>query len=63
MYKYAGTENQKTGHNKLPIELFTTAELVEELRQREAVDSFTLAPYEEKEIKIDGAAVVLIVTD
>lgn len=40
-----------------------TADLVEELRTREGVETITAEPYEKKTITVEGPAVVLVVTD
>ncbi len=42
---------------------FKTCELAEELRKREGVESHRAEPYEEKEYKVNGPALVLIVID
>lgn len=42
---------------------FTTAELVEELKQRQGVDAQIAEPYEDITISVNGPAIVLIVTD
>ena len=42
---------------------FTTRELVEELKQREGVNTIIAAYCETKNIKVEGHAVVLIVED
>lgn len=40
-----------------------TCELVKELEKREGVDYVIVEPYEEKTIKVEGPAIVLIVID
>lgn len=42
---------------------FTTAELVEELKHRQGVDVRIAEPYEDLTVSVNGAAIVLIVTD
>lgn len=41
----------------------TTSALVEELKQREAVKTHIVEPYADLEIKVNGPAVVLVITD
>ena len=40
-----------------------TYQLVEELKSREGVDTINVEPYENKKIDVNGAVVVLVVTD
>lgn len=40
-----------------------TCELVEELRQREGVETILAGPYKSQEVLVEGPAVVLVVTD
>lgn len=40
-----------------------TRELVEELREREGVEIIQAEPYQQKDISVEGPAVILIVTD
>ena len=40
-----------------------TCELVEELRQREGVETILAGPYESQGVLVEGPAVVLVVTD
>lgn len=40
-----------------------TAELVNELRRRAGVDTTVAEPYQDVNIKVNGPAVVLVVTD
>lgn len=40
-----------------------TCELVKELEKREGVERVIIDPYEEKTIKVEGPAIVLIVID
>lgn len=47
----------------MKIKAISTKELLEELRQREGVWVEAAGPYEEKEVVVNGPAVVLIVTD
>ena len=42
---------------------YATKELVEELKQREGVKTIVAEPYDLKELKVEGHAVVLIVED
>lgn len=41
----------------------STYDLVRELERREGVERMTAKPYQDLEIKVNGPAVVLIVTD
>ena len=41
----------------------STKDLVEELRRREGVEATIAEPYEDVEIKVNGPAIVLVVTD
>lgn len=41
----------------------STKDLVEELRRREGVEATIAEPYEDAEIKVNGPAIVLVVTD
>lgn len=41
----------------------STKDLVEELRRREGVEATIAEPYEDFEIKVNGPAIVLVVTD
>lgn len=41
----------------------STKDLVEELRRREGVEVTIAEPYEDVEIKVNGPAIVLVVTD
>lgn len=41
----------------------STRELVEELERRLGVEKITAQPYQDAEIKVNGPAVILIVTD
>lgn len=42
---------------------FKTCELVNELKTREGVVAHRAEPYEDKELKVNGPALVLIITD
>lgn len=42
---------------------FSTKELVRELMNREGVKSLEVAPYEDMEVKVNGACIVLTVID
>lgn len=44
-------------------EITKTCELVKEIAKREGVEEVVVQPYEDKEIKVNGPAVVLIITD
>ena len=41
----------------------STKDLVEELKRREGVEATIAEPYEDVEIKVNGPAIVLVVTD
>ena len=41
----------------------STKELVQELSKREAVEQIIAEPYQDKEIKVNGPAIILVVTD
>lgn len=45
------------------IKNFKTCELVEELKQREGVETHWTEPYQDFELKVNGSAIVLVVTD
>lgn len=51
------------GELKKELKDFETYELVEELRNREGVESHRADPYEEKEYSVNGPALVLIIVD
>lgn len=40
-----------------------TCELVRELEQRLGVEKVVVNPYEKKNVEVEGAAIVLVVTD
>lgn len=40
-----------------------TCELVAELKTREGVEAIIAEPYQKKDVSVEGAAVILIVTD
>lgn len=42
---------------------YRTSQLVRELEKRLGVEMVTAAPYQDVEIKVNGPAIVLIVTD
>ena len=42
---------------------FETKELVEELKQREGVKTIVAEPYDLKELKIEGPAILFVVMD
>lgn len=41
----------------------TTAALVEELKKREGVETHIAEPYADLEIKVNGPAILLVITD
>ena len=41
----------------------STAELVKELKKRKGVETIIAEPYQDKEIKVNGPAIVLVVID
>ncbi|MCX4355917.1 MAG: BC1881 family protein [Oscillospiraceae bacterium] len=41
----------------------TTAALVEELEKREGVETHIVEPYADFEVKVNGPAIVLVITD
>lgn len=45
------------------IKDFKTCELVDELKEREGVEAQWAEPYKDLEVKVNGPAIVLIVTD
>ena len=45
------------------IEKFSTKELVEELKKREGVKTEYAEPYQDKNLSINGPAVILVVSD
>lgn len=45
------------------IKEFSTKELVEELKEREGVNTIIAEPYEKKTVDLEGPAIVLVVTD
>ena len=45
------------------IKDFKTCELVEELKQREGVETHQAEPYEDLNINVNGPAIVFVVTD
>ncbi len=49
--------------NTALLETISTAELVEELSRREGVENTMAEPYQDVQIKVNGPAIVLIVTD
>ncbi len=48
---------------KVSFDNVSTKDLVEELRRREGVKATIAEPYEDVEIKVNGPAIVLVVTD
>lgn len=50
-------------NKKMSICDFTTKELVEELKQREGVKTIVAEPYDLKELKVEGPAILLVVMD
>lgn len=51
------------GEKEMNIKEFSTKELVDELKEREGVNTITAEPYEKKIVDLEGPAIVLIVTD
>lgn len=51
------------GVRVLDIKDCSTCELVVELRRREGVETHVAEPYKDLEVKVNGPAVVLVVTD
>ena len=47
----------------MSLNTVSTRELVEELEHRLGVERITAQPYQDVEIKVNGPAVILIVTD
>lgn len=45
------------------IEIHSTYELVEELKKRAGVEVYQAEPYEDKEVKVNGPAQILVVVD
>lgn len=41
----------------------STRQLVEELKEREGVETHQAEPYEDLEVKVNGPAIVLVITD
>lgn len=48
---------------KNKLDAISTKELVMELMSREGVKSLEVAPYEDMEVKVNGACIVLTVID
>ncbi len=48
---------------KVSFDNVSTKDLVEELRRHEGVEATIAEPYEDVEIKVNGPAIVLVVTD
>ena len=46
-----------------PLSNYKTCELVEELKTREGVETHWAEPYEDKNIQVNGPALVLVVID
>lgn len=46
-----------------PLSNYITCELVEELKTREGVETHWAEPYEDKNIQVNGPALVLVVID
>lgn len=51
------------GENEMNIKEFSTKELVDELKEREGVNTITAEPYEKNIVDLEGPVVVLVVTD
>ncbi len=47
----------------MELEKVNTCSLVEELKKRDGVEVTIAEPYQDEEIKINGPAVVLVITD
>ncbi|WP_150112270.1 BC1881 family protein [Clostridium hydrogeniformans] len=47
----------------MSIKKFSTKELVEELSKREGVETIIAEPYENKELKMNGPAIIIKVID
>ncbi len=45
------------------LESIKTYELVEELKRREGVETVVVAPYEKKNIEVEGALIILKIID
>ena len=45
------------------LSAFSTKELVDELKQREGVETHEIGPYAHVEVETDGPAIVLVVID
>lgn len=48
---------------KNKLDVVSTKELVKELMKREGVKSLEVAPYEDKEVNVNGACIVLTIVD
>lgn len=48
---------------KKQLSSFSTKELVEELKEREGVETEIVEPYKDKQIIVNGPAIVLTVVD
>ena len=48
---------------KNKLDTISTKELVKELMNREGVKSLEVLPYEDKEVKVNGACIVLTIID
>ena len=55
--------NYSNGEVRTIIEKFSTKELVEELKKREGVRTEYAEPYRDKNLSINGPAVILVIID
>lgn len=47
----------------MDLSCFPTCDLVNELQKREGVETTIAEPYQDAEVKVNGPAIVLVVTD
>lgn len=52
-----------TEESEYDLRSVATEQLVEELKTRDGVDTYTIDPYDETEIPVDGPAIVFVITD
>ena len=62
-FRKVGTGGKEELMEDSKLKKYSTFELVEELRGREGVETTIAAPYEQTNVTVNGAAVVLIITD
>lgn len=60
---FAEKSSRKEGKEMENLSNVKTCELVEELKQREGVETILAEPYESQKVLVEGPAVVLVVTD